>query len=187
MRVYKPATLRVLAAALDAGSLTPGPAYAVTEGLRAWVAASGDGPSRATASSSGQAPSVDTRRQDEAEEELEFVALSEAARDCLRLLASGGQGAEPPVRVVVVVDVADAAVAVRDENPGEVDLLQAVPVVKIMAAYVDGDGSLPGVEAAVAAVSAADRGDQRAEAIVDAVDELLWYAAEELPALVSRG
>jgi hypothetical protein len=180
MRVYIPATLAGLADGLDVGHLPRGPAYAVTPGLRAWVVASGDGPGRG-------APVAD-----EADEELEFVALSEAARHCLRILdissdADVDSDSVRAVRVVLVADVPDSTVSIRDDDPGAVTLTEQVLVSRIVSAHVDGDGAMPGVIAAIAAVRAADAGDQAAEAVVDAVDDLLWYAPEELRSLVRRG
>ena len=71
MRVFLPSTLPALAQALQAGQVGPGPmpGFAVTPSLRE-AYASGD------------------------EEELEYTALTEAARASLRLLA-----ADPPRRL----------------------------------------------------------------------------------------
>jgi hypothetical protein len=82
MRVYLPSTLPVLTAALKAGEIGPAPqpGFAVTPALREGYA-SGD------------------------LEELEYIALLEAARASLRLLAD--DPATQPRRVVLVAEVAD--------------------------------------------------------------------------------
>jgi hypothetical protein len=167
MRVYLPATLPIVADLLSAGSL-PGPAeaYAVTAVLRAWADASG--------------PSD--------EEELELVALSEAARASLRLLA--GADASRALRVVLAADVPDARVRVSDgpdtAGPGQVVVTEALPLAWVRAVHVDDPDAEPDVRTASSVVCAADSGDAAAEALVAALDahELLWYATDELPALV---
>src|SRR5437667_3144200 len=86
MRVFLPSTLPALAEALRAGQVGSGagpdpgpqPGYAVTPALRE-AYASGD------------------------EEELEYAALTEAARASLRMLAS--DTAAPPRRVVLAAEL----------------------------------------------------------------------------------
>ena len=80
MRVFLPSTLPALAQALQAGQLGNGPVpgFAVTPALRE-AYASGD------------------------EEELEYAALSEAARASLRMLAE--DPAAPARRVVLAADI----------------------------------------------------------------------------------
>jgi hypothetical protein len=166
MRVYLPATLPLVADLLDSGSL-PGPvdAYAVTSELRAWADESG--------------PSDD--------EELELVALSEAARASLRLLAAG---AGPARRAVLAADVADGLVRVSDGSdtagPGQVVITGELLLAFVRAVHVDDVAAEPDVRTAAAVVRAADAGDGHAESVVAALDahELLWYAPDELPALV---
>src|SRR5665213_1615302 len=106
MRVYLPATLPLVARLLSQGDL-PAPVLglAVTPVLRTWADANG--------------PSDD--------EELELVALSEAARASLRLLAgASGESPAPPARVVLACDVPDALVRVDDGSdlawPGQVEV-----------------------------------------------------------------
>ena len=80
MRVFLPSTLPAVAQALQAGQVGPGPlpGFAVTPALRE-AYASGD------------------------IEELEYAALTEAARASLRLLAS--DPAAPSRRVVLAADI----------------------------------------------------------------------------------
>src|ERR1700724_111255 len=82
MRVYLAATMPALAAMLAAGEIGPAPlaGYAVTPALREWYA-SGD------------------------LDELEYAAVTVAARASLRLLAAA-DGA-PPRRVTLAADVPD--------------------------------------------------------------------------------
>src|SRR5450631_1401145 len=118
MRVYVPATLARAADLLGSGSLAgPVDAFAVTAALRSWAGDSG--------------PSDD--------EELELVALSEAARGSLRLLAAAPDLAAR--RVVLAADVPDDHVRVDDLShlfgPGQVTVTAAVPLAWIRAAHVD--------------------------------------------------
>jgi hypothetical protein len=166
MRVYVPATLGAVADLVRSGSCSgPVAAYAVTQDLRGWA----DG--------SGGAPSDD--------EELELVALSEAARGSLRLVGQGSGGAVAR-RVVLAADVPEGLVRVDDRSdaagPGQVTVTEAVPLAWIRACHVDDAAAEPAVRAAAAAVSAADAGDAAAERVVAELDghELAWYAPEEL-------
>jgi hypothetical protein len=169
MRVYLPATLPLVAELLSGGALpAPLAAYAVTPVLRAWADESG--------------PS--------GEEELELVALSEAARASLRLLADGGA---PAVRMVLAVEVPDAAVRVEDTSdeagPGQVGVTSPLQAAWVRAAHVDDRAAAQDVRLAAASVHAADADEQGAEEVVARLDQhdLLWFAAEELPALVAAG
>ncbi|CAM5459783.1 hypothetical protein SAVIM338S_02936 [Streptomyces avidinii] len=165
MRVYVPLTLPGLAEAHEAGELGPAPlrAYAVTAGLREWYV------------------SDDV-------EELEYAALGRAAAASLRMLAEDGTA--PRKRVVVAVDVADdaATAAPGDEEAalGRVALAAAVRLTVAAAVHVDAEDALEDVEAAVAAVGAADRGDEDARLTVDAAEdhELLWFGVQEIPGLL---
>ncbi|MCQ4042527.1 DUF6912 family protein [Streptantibioticus rubrisoli] len=167
MRVYIPTTLPGLAEAHKAGELGSAPldAYAVTPALREWYV------------------SDDI-------EELEYAALSRAAQASLRLLA--GDAAAARRRVVVAVDVPDAAVTVdpdRGLDPaalGVVRLVAAVPLARAAAVHVDAGDAEPDVAAAAEALGAADAGDDDARFVVDGAEdhELLWYATQEIPALI---
>src|SRR6516165_5337773 len=104
MRVFVPSTLPAVARALQAGHVGPGPlpGFAVTPLLRE-AYASGD------------------------EEELEYAALTEAARASLRMLAE--DPAAPPRRVVLAAEIPADQVKpdVRDREPARVLIGQAVP------------------------------------------------------------
>ncbi|MFE7976460.1 DUF6912 family protein [Streptomyces shenzhenensis] len=167
MRVYVPLTLPGLAEAHRTGELGTGPfvAYAVTPALREWYL------------------SDDI-------EELEYAALNRAALASLRQLAADPDA--PRRRVVVAVDVPDGA-AMPDPDRGldpaalgEVRVTGPVPLAKAAAVHADADDAEEDVVAAVAAVPAADEGDDDAQFVVDGAEdhELLWYATQEIPALV---
>ncbi|MBC6456799.1 DUF6912 family protein [Actinomadura sp. HBU206391] len=169
MRVYLPSTLPSLGRALAAGEIGPVPltAYAVTPELREWYA-EGD------------------------LEELEYAALTAAARASLRMLAD--DPAAPPRRVVLAVEVPDQAVGrvpgdagVADEDErAAVRLTAPVPAKKIASGHVDDPGAADDVRAAAAALAAADAGDDDARFTVDGAEghELLWYATQELSHLL---
>ncbi|ORX01409.1 DUF6912 family protein [Mycolicibacillus trivialis] len=163
MRVYIPATLAMLEALVADGGLRPvsGTAFAVTPTLREAYASGGD-------------------------DELAEIALRDAAVASLRLLA--GDRGEPdtrPVRRAVLVADAEA-VARPDLDDAVVRLTGPVALDDVVAAYVDNAEAEPAVRAAVAAVDAADLGDEDAELLVgDAQDhDLAWYATQELPFLL---
>lgn len=163
MRVYLPLTLPGLAELQRRGELGPAPlpAYAVTPALREWYA---DGDL----------------------EELEYAALSAAARASLRLLAASPQAA--PRRVVVAADVPDAAVRVAPLGEGEhgaVVVGQPVVRAEVAAVHVDGAEADGDVARAVAAVAGAGGGDPDAFEVAAAEGhELQWYAAQEIPDLL---
>jgi hypothetical protein len=162
MRVYLPATLPGLADLLRKAEIGPVPlrAFAVTPALREWYA-SGD------------------------LEELEFVAMMQAARASLRLLAADPDA--PRRRVVLAVDVPDEYL-VHDggfAEPTAVEVSKPVPLDRVVAGHVDDLVAVTDITKAVAALSAADSGDDDARFVVDGAEghELLWYATQELPYL----
>ncbi|HXP21667.1 MAG TPA: hypothetical protein VN840_18645 [Streptosporangiaceae bacterium] len=163
MRVYLPSTLAALAQVLAAGQIGAAPAggFAVTPGLREWYA-SGD------------------------LEELEYVAMAQAARASLRLLHA--DPAAPRRRVVLVAEIDDGAVTVRNglDRPGRVEVTTQVRLTDIVSGHVDDVVAVRDVEAAAAALPAADDGDEDAKFVVDGAEghELLWYATQELTYLV---
>ncbi|MCV7033916.1 hypothetical protein BMW24_013070 [Mycobacterium heckeshornense] len=167
MRVYVPATLAMLQRLIADGSMWPvnGTAFAVTPALRESYAEGDD-------------------------EELGEVALREAALASLRLLAAGDErrGELPPRRAVVVADVEEAeAVTPRpDLDDAVVRLRGPVALHDVVAVFVDNAAAEAAVTAAIAAIDAADLGDEDAELIVgDAQDhDLAWYATQELPFLL---
>jgi hypothetical protein len=159
MRVFLPSTLPAVALALQAGHVGPGPlpGFAVTPALRE-AYASGD------------------------TEELEYAALTEAARASLRMLA--GDPAAPSRRVVLAAEIPADQVQPdpRDGEPARVVLGQAIPVARLASAHVDAAEAGADVRSAVAALPAADAGDEDARFTVDGAEghELGWYATQEL-------
>ncbi|MFD9411020.1 DUF6912 family protein [Streptomyces sp. NPDC059989] len=165
MRVYVPLTLPGLAEAHQAGELGPAPlrAYAVTPGLREWYV------------------SDDI-------EELEYAALGRAAAASLRLIAA--DAGAPRRRVVVALDVDDKAATATpgldEATLGQVGLAETVRLAVAAAVHVDADDAESDVAAAVAAVDAADGGDDDAQFVVDGAEdhELLWFGVQEIPGLI---
>jgi hypothetical protein len=159
MRVFLPSTLPALAQALRAGQVGPGPlpGFAVTPALRE-AYASGD------------------------TEELEYAALTEAARASLRMLA--GDPAAPSRRVVLAADIPAEQVRwdARDGEPARVVITPAVQMESLVSAHVDDPEAGPDVSRAVEALPAADGGDEDARFTVDGAEghELGWYATQEL-------
>ena len=163
MRVYLPTTLPGLAAAVAQGGFGPPPllAFAVTPALREWYV---DGDL----------------------EELEYAAMTDAARESLRRLDADPAAA--PRRVVVALDVDDGAVQQRpDLHPAAVHVMEAIPVSNVASAHVDDPSAVSDVRAAAAAVRAADAGDEDAAFTVDGVEDhqLQWWATQEIPDLLS--
>jgi hypothetical protein len=169
MRVFLPSTLPALAEALRAGQVgarpdsspasDPGPlsGYAVTPALRE-AYASGD------------------------EEELEYTALTAAARASLRMLAA--DPAVPPRRVVLAAEIPAEHVKLdaRDHEPGRVLIAAPVPLTWLASAHADDTDAGADVRAAAEALPAADAGDEDAQFAVDGAEghELGWYANQEL-------
>ena len=160
MRIYLPATLPVLADLLRKAEIGPAPlrAFAVTPALRESYA-SGD------------------------LEELEYVAMTHAARASLRLLRD--DPAAPRRRVVLVVDVPAEIVILNGgfSEPTVVEISEPVPFSLVASGHVDDLVAVADVAKAVAALTAADAGDEDARFVVDGAEghELLWYATQELP------
>ncbi|MGH3781861.1 MAG: DUF6912 family protein [Pseudonocardiaceae bacterium] len=164
MRVYIPATLAMLRTLVDSGELIPvaGTAFALTPMLRESYAAG------------------DT-------EELEYVAMNEAARASLRLLATEleNDSAAFARRVVVAADV--ERVRLRpDLDDAAVTVTGAVPAGAVAAVHVDLAEAQDAVRAAAWVVDAADLGDPDAEfALGDAEDhDMAWYATQEIAFLL---
>lgn len=116
------------------------------------------------------------------EEELEYAALTEAARASLRMLAE--DPAAPPRRVVLAAEIPAEQVHwdARDKEPGRVLIAVAVPINRLASAHVDDAEASPEVRAAAQALPAADAGDEDAKFAVDGAEgyELGWYATQEL-------
>jgi hypothetical protein len=162
MRVYFPATTRMLRELVDTGEVAPAPltGFAVTPQLRAWY-------------------------RDSDVDELEYAALLDAARGSLRLLDQDPTAA--PRRAVVAADVPDEEVAIRpDLDRSVVRVATPVPIKLVAAVHIDGSDAEKAVEAAVAVVLEADLGSDDAKFIVDGAEgyELLWYASQEVGPLL---
>ncbi|WP_040738294.1 DUF6912 family protein [Nocardia tenerifensis] len=170
MRVYIPATVPMLRELVTNRELAPigATAFAVTPALRE-AYASGD------------------------DEELAEVAMGEAARASLRLLAaeredddeSGASGRPVYRRAVIAADVTGAKLR-PDLDDAVVKLAAPISYDQIGAVHVDLAEAEPQVAKAVDVVDAADLGDTDAEFVLgDAEDhQLAWYAAQELPFLL---
>ncbi len=165
MRVYLPATMRVLDRWLAAGAATSTDAdssisaYAVTPTLR-------------------------ESYHDADIDELEYVAQLEASVGSLRLLAIDQDASR--CRVVVAADVADELVHLRPEDGrASVRVEGPVEVTRWASALVDAPEVAPGVGTAVASLAAAAAGDDDARFALDEAEalELGWYAVQELPHL----
>jgi hypothetical protein len=167
VRVYLPATLPDLRALLDTGSFgePPLPGYAVTGALREWYA-EGD------------------------QEELEYAAMTLAARASVRLLDRllVDDPSAPARRVVVVADV-ERAEPVPDVDRAAVRVPDAVPLRLVRAVHVDDPAAERDVRAAAEQVVAADLGSDDAAFAVEQAEghELQWYATQEIGALLELG
>lgn len=161
MRVYVPATVRMLRKLVDEQQLQPlsGTAFALTPALRESYA-SGD------------------------TEELEYAAMREAARASLRLIAAELEEDEKTElrRAVISADVPDATLR-PDLDNAVVRLSGPVSWKKIAAVHVDAAEAEEAVRDAAAVIDEADLGDPDAEfALGEAEDhELAWYAPQEVP------
>jgi len=163
MRVYLPTTLVALGSALVAGQIGPAPltGFAVTPALREWY-------------SSGEL------------EELEYVAMMQAARASLRMLHVDTKA--PRRRVVLAAEVPEPVISVKNglDRPGQVAVTLPVELVDVVSGHVDAMDAAPDIDAAAAALPAADAGDCDAQFIVGSAEghELLWYASQELLYLI---
>jgi len=162
MRVYLAATIPLLAQLERDGRFEPAEGYAVTPSLREWY------------------PEGD-------EEELEYAALTAAARGSLRLLAGRPDAARR--RVVVAADVPDTRVAVPGgpgQEPGVIGITGAVRLADVASLHVDEATAESAVTSAIGALAAAEEGDPGALAAVEAAEDhdLLWYGTQELRDLV---
>lgn len=162
MRVYVPSTLPALRAAVAAGNLGPAPfvAYAVTPALREWYVG-GD------------------------LEELEYAAMTDAARASLRLIEADPEA--PSRRVVLAAEVPDTDLfPAPDLERAATRVGIVVPLSQVVSAHVDAAEAEGAVRDAAAVIGKADLGDDDASFVVDGTEdhELLWYAAQEIPDLL---
>lgn len=162
MRVYLPATTQTLRELVDTGELGPAPltGFAVTPELQAWY-------------------------RDSDTEELEYAALTDAARGSLRMLDQDPTAI--PRRAVVAAEVPDDQVTLRpDLDRAVVRLAAPVPLAQVAAVHLDGADAEKAVTEAVAVVLEADLGSEDAKFLVDGAEghELLWYATQEVGPLL---
>lgn len=176
MRVYLPATLPMLRDAVHSGEFRPvrGIGFAVTGSLEAEYAG------------------ADT-------EDLEYVAMHDAALASLRLIAS--DGAES-VRVVLAVDAPTAessdgaragdaersVVARGDLDRAAVTVGGPVAWEAVASVHLDGGDVSEVIGAAAEAVLAADLGDMDAAVLVGEAEDidLGWYAPSEIGYLIKE-
>ncbi|MFD4469033.1 DUF6912 family protein [Rhodococcus sp. NPDC058505] len=176
MRVYVPATIAMLQRLVAEEELNPvsRTAFAVTPALRESYATGDD-------------------------DELAEVAMTEAARASLRLIATEAGERERPEaaegehpagsvmyrRAVIAADVDEVALR-PDLDDAVVRLAAPLPLSAVASVHVDLSAAEAAVERAAEVVDAADLGDADAEFVLgDAEDhDLAWYATQELPFLL---
>ncbi|MET0190154.1 hypothetical protein EV383_5099 [Pseudonocardia sediminis] len=168
MRIYLPATWPMLERMVSTGTFEPlgGTAFALTPKLRESYVAGDD-------------------------EELEYAAMSEAARASLRLLSVEiglGETSTPVRRVVVAADTDDVTLR-PDLDDGAVRVTGAIGMEKIAAVHVDLPEAEHAVGEAAGAIDKADLGDLDAEFLVGEAEDhdLAWYAPSEVAFLVQLG
>lgn len=160
MRVYLATTMSGLGVLVSDESIDAPAGHAVTPSLREWYVG-GDA------------------------EELEYAALSVAARASLRLLVVDPSAR--PRRVVLAAEVDDASARpVPEVDRAAVRLSGPVPWRSVVSAHVDDEAAEDDVRRAVAALPAAEAGDEEAQFLVDGVEdhELGWYAVQEIGLLL---
>jgi hypothetical protein len=166
MRVYLPFTLPALAKLLTTDEVGQPPVrgFAVTPALREWYS-SGD------------------------MEELEYIALLHAARASLRLLLADQSA--PRRRVVLAVEAPEEQIVGNAgfDEPALVEVKKPVLLRHVVAGHIDDPAAEAEIAAAIAALAAADAGDDDAQFTVDSAEghELLWYATQELRLYGSAG
>ena len=169
VRVYLPSTLTGLRRLLAEGELGPPPlpAYAVTPQLREWYA--GDGAA-----------------VEDDSEELEYAALSLAARASVRMLDADPDA--PRRRVVVAAEVARVEPAPHVDRAA-VRVPTPVLLRDVRAVHVDDPAAVADVTAAAAAVIEADLGGEDAAFRLGQAEghELQWYATQEIGPLLDLG
>lgn len=165
MRIYLPSTLTSLAAAQKNQEVRvlQGTAFAVTQSLIQSY------------------PDADT-------EELEYLAMLDAARASLRLMAAQ-VGAEQltKLRVVIAADV-DEVTERDDLDRAAVRIAPVVPWSAVAAVHIDGADAAEAVAAAIDIIDAADLGDLDAEFVLGSAEDydLAWYAPGEIAYLLAE-
>ena len=86
--------------------------------------------------------------------------------------------------MVLSADVPDDQVGTSAgfDEPTLVEVLAPVPLARVVSGHIDDEVAMADVASAVAALRAADSGDDDARFVVDGAEghELLWYATQEL-------
>lgn len=169
MRVYIPSTVAQLRTASERGSVPATVGFGVTASLQ------------------GEYPAAE-------EDELEYLAMSDAARASLRLLAGegadGGDGEQSPtagMRVVIAADV-EPVVEYPQGDRAAVRVDAQIPWQQVAAVHLDGADAADAVRAAVAVVDEADLDDPDAEFVLGEAEsyELAWYAPDEIRFLLEE-
>ncbi len=121
-------------------------------------------------------------------EELEYLAMLDAARASLRLMAAQ-IGAEQltKLRVVIAADVDE----VTERDDLDRAAVRIVPVVQwsaVAAVHIDGADAAEAVAAAIDIIDAADLGDLDAEFVLGSAEDfdLAWYAPGEIAYLLAE-
>jgi hypothetical protein len=179
MRIYLPATLPRLAAALVARQFDLDVAYAVTPALREWYVEGDIEELEYVAATAGARASLQLLAEELAVDELANDVAAEAASQVGRV--------RPARRVVVAADVPDSAVRPAPDV-GRAAVRPGAPVAmsQVVSALVDDADASDAVRRAVVALRTAAAGDEDAQFVVDSVEdhELAWYAAQEIGVLV---
>jgi hypothetical protein len=159
MRVYLPSTLPALAQLMLTHEISQPPVrgFAVTPALREGY-------------SSGDL------------EELEYIALLHAARASLRLLHTDPSA--PRRRVVLAAELPEEQIVGNSgfDEPALVEIKKPVLFAHLVSGHIDDPAAATEIAAAIAALPAADGGDDDAQFTLDSAEghELLWYATQEL-------
>lgn len=164
MRVYVPATVRMVRGLVDDQQLQPlsGTAFALTPALRESYATGDD-------------------------EELEYAAMREAARASLRLIGSErGEDEKGELRRAVISADVENPTLRPDLDSAVVRLSGPIGWKQVAAVHVDTGEAEEAVQAAANVIDAADLGDPDAEFLLGEAEdhELAWYAPQEVPFLL---
>lgn len=164
MRVYLSSTIADLTEGLAEGKFgrTGSTAFAVTAALRAEY----DGAD---------------------EEELEYLAMLDAGRGSLRLLAEQDEAVRKPLRVVIAADV-DGPTERSDLDRAAVKLAHPIVWKQVASVHLDGADASEAVAAAIPVIDAADLGDDDAEFLLGSAEDfdLAWYAPGEIQYLLDE-
>lgn len=163
MRVYLPSTITQLRAASARGSVGATVGFGVTASLQGEYPAAG-------------------------QDELEYLAMTDAARASLRLLAAeDGDGPGAGIRVVIAADI-DAVIEYPQGDRAAVRVDAEIPWQQVAAVHLDGADAADAVRAAVTVVDEADLDDPGAEFVVGEAEsyELAWYAPDEIRFLLDE-